>query len=68
MQDMTSDALWERLETAIETAILARRRMNLATPGTKEDDVAAAIAFKTKCKAHVALIKLIDGEAATPQP
>lgn len=65
MQDMTSDALWLHLEAAIDKAILARVRMNLATPGTKEDDVAAEAAFKRKCEAHVALIKLINGEAAT---
>ena len=68
MQPMTSDALWDALEDAIYKATAARTRMLLAEEGTKEDDVASSIAFKLKCKAHVALIKLIDGAAAAAVP
>jgi hypothetical protein len=64
MQDMTSDALWHRLETAIEKAILSRARWELAETGSEEENTASSIAFKRKCEAHVALIGLINGEAA----
>lgn len=45
-------------------AIESRVHWKTARPGSRDEDFAGAMAFKLKCKAHVALIHLIDGEAA----